>query len=190
MPYSKDNLKALPSSTKNLSIKQKNKFVEVFNALEGDGMEESMAIPIALAQAKKVKTRKSTKMPFMKATNDEQMLAIELVYEPYVPDAHGEWMSPETIRKACVDFNEKLEAGIVKPNLFHLANTDKVTIVKSWINEVECQIGDFTIPEGSWLSSVQYNDPELWELKKSGVLKGVSVSAHGIVHEPIKGKEE
>lgn len=50
MPYS--SIKDLPPSTKSLSTKQKQKFMEVFNALVSDGMEESKAIAIAMKQAK------------------------------------------------------------------------------------------------------------------------------------------
>ena len=63
MPYS--SIKDLPPSTKFLTTKQKQKFMEVFNALVSDGMEESKAIAIAMKQAK---TR--TKKTISKATTD------------------------------------------------------------------------------------------------------------------------
>lgn len=63
MPYS--SIKDLPPSTNSLSTKQKQKFMEVFNALLSDGMEESKAMPIAMKQAK-TKTKKA----ISKATTD------------------------------------------------------------------------------------------------------------------------
>ena len=52
----------------------------------------------------------------------EEMVSYEVVYEPNTKDAHGEWMSTETVAKACEDFNNYLEAGVVQPNLFlHLS---------------------------------------------------------------------
>lgn len=56
MPYS--SIKDLPPPTNSLSTKQKQKFMEVFNALVSDGMEESKAIAVAMKQAK-TKTKKA-----------------------------------------------------------------------------------------------------------------------------------
>lgn len=63
MPYS--SIKDLPPSTKSLTAKQKQKFMEVFNAMAAEGMKEEDIFPIALKQAK---TR--TKKAISKATTD------------------------------------------------------------------------------------------------------------------------
>jgi len=305
MPYSKDKLEDLPDSTKNLTKKQKERFVDVFNALTSRGMKESEAIPLAIKQSKTIKKanflkattedvtrdssgnlvyrgekfvgynkpmadsgkkqgkvlakkgneikvvrfgdqnlddnttpeqndrfydrfgnqsglddpfsplywsakwlwgrgkqkgkgpkpfytlKKSTETtPVIKAFDDEQMISVEMVYEPFALDAHNQWMSPSTIRQACQDFNTKLEKGVVKPNLFHLVETDKFTIIKSWINEVECFIGDKLVPEGSWLAKLQFHDNDLWEMHKSGETGGVSIGAQGRVLPPNKDQED
>jgi len=51
---------------------------------------------------------------------DEEMVSYEVIYEPFIKDAHGEWMSDKTIEKAMENFNKNLEKGVVQPNLFHL----------------------------------------------------------------------
>ena len=56
MPYS--SIKDLPPSTKSLTAKQKQKFMEVFNAMVAEGMKEELIFPIAMKQAK-TKTKKS-----------------------------------------------------------------------------------------------------------------------------------
>lgn len=63
MPYS--SIKDLPPSTKSLTTKQKQKFMEVFNAMVAEGMKEEDIFPIAMKQAK---TR--TKKAISKATTD------------------------------------------------------------------------------------------------------------------------
>lgn len=63
MPYS--SIKDLPPSTKSLTTKQKQKFMEVFNAMAAEGMKEEAIFPIAMKQAK---TR--TKKAISKATTD------------------------------------------------------------------------------------------------------------------------
>lgn len=56
MPYS--SIKDLPPSTKSLTTKQKQKFMEVFNAMAAEGMKEELIFPIAMKQAK-TKTKKA-----------------------------------------------------------------------------------------------------------------------------------
>ena len=54
MPWSSDDF---PTSWKNQAPAVRNKAIEIGNALLADGMEESQAIPIALAQARKALDR-------------------------------------------------------------------------------------------------------------------------------------
>ena len=70
-------------------------------------------------------------------TLQEEMVSYEVVYEPNVKDAHGEWMSEKTIQKACENFNKNLEKGVVQPNLFHLKDTDLFTIEDTWIQKTK-----------------------------------------------------
>lgn len=63
MPY--NSIKDLPPSTKSLTTKQKQKFMEVFNAMAAEGMKEEDIFPIAMKQAK-TKTKKA----ISKATTD------------------------------------------------------------------------------------------------------------------------
>lgn len=126
--------------------------------------------------------------PIIKALDDEQKIAIEVVYEPYKLDAHGQWARPETIRKACENFNENLSKGNIKPNFYHskdedgvVKSTDAFEIIKSWVNEVDCVIGDQEVPEGTWICKVKYLDDDVWELRKAGILCGVSMGALGTV---------
>lgn len=63
MPYS--SIKDLPPATKSLTTKQKQKFMEVFNAMSAEGMKEEDIFPIAMKQAK-TKTKKA----ISKATTD------------------------------------------------------------------------------------------------------------------------
>lgn len=128
-------------------------------------------------------TTKDTPDEILKA---EEMISYEVVYEPNVKDAHGEWMSTETVVKACEDFNTYLEAGVVQPNLFHQTNTDSFTIEKSWIVPEIDMVVEATgekVSAGTWIAKIKYNDDHLWTLKKSGVLGGVSIGAIGKVNK-------
>ena len=119
-------------------------------------------------------------------TLDEEMVSYEVIYEPFTKDAHGEWMSDKTIEKAMENFNKNLEKGIVQPNLFHLKDTEAFTIESTWIQkELDVKViqTDEIIKAGSWVAKLKYNDADLWQLKKSGVVGGVSIGAVGTINQ-------
>lgn len=117
---------------------------------------------------------------------DEEMVSYEVVYEPNVKDAHGEWMSESTIEKACEDFNINLEKGIVQPNLFHMENTESFTIESTWIQkefDVKVIQTDEVIKAGTWVAKIKYHNEDLWNLKKAGVIGGVSIGGVGKINK-------
>ena len=145
----------------------KNKLLEAFSEF----LEKAVGSPIQEQKSEVV---------------DEEMVSYEVIYEPFVKDAHGEWMSDKTIEKAMENFNKNLEAGVVQPNLFHLKNTEAFTIESTWIQkELDVKViqTDEVIKAGTWVAKIKYNDPTLWKLKKSGVIGGVSIGATGVVNK-------
>jgi hypothetical protein len=117
---------------------------------------------------------------------DEEMVSYEVIYEPFTKDAHGEWMSDKTIEKAMENFNKNLHAGVVQPNLFHLKDTEAFTIESTWIQkELDVQVvqtGE-VIKAGTWVAKIKYNDADLWQLKKAGIVGGVSIGATGVINQ-------
>lgn len=129
-------------------------------------------------------TSEQQKEEILKST--DEMISYEVVYEPDVKDAHGQWMTPETIMKACENFNRNLELGNVKPNLFHLSNTDLFNIEKSWVQEeldVLVEQSGEVIKAGTWVAKIKYNDNDLWNLKKAGIIQGVSIGGRGTINK-------
>lgn len=126
------------------------------------------------------------KYNIIKSEEKEEMISYEVVYEPNVKDSHGQWMTAETLEKASENFNKNLEDGIVKANLFHLTDTDSFTIESTWIHkEFDVVVSETNEPikAGTWIAKIKYNDPDLWELKKSGVIGGLSIGCKGVVNE-------
>lgn len=117
---------------------------------------------------------------------DEEMVSYEVVYEPLVKDAHGEWMSEETIAEACENFNQNLEKGVVNSNLFHVESTDAFTIESTWVQkELDVKViqtGE-VIKAGTWVAKIKYNSEDLWNLKKAGVIGGVSIGGKGKINQ-------
>lgn len=200
MPWS---MSKLPSAAKNLTDKQKEVFIAVANNVLKETDDEGQAIAAGLSQAKKEKddVKKTllqsisqliekafgdTSQEQKSEVVDEEMVSYEVIYEPFVKDAHGEWMSDKTIEKAAANFNKNLEAGVVKANLFHLKETEAFTIESTWIQkELDVQVvqtGEI-IKAGTWVAKIKYNDETLWNLKKSGVVSGVSIGAKGRINQ-------
>ncbi len=112
--------------------------------------------------------------------DEEKMQVIEVMYcPPEYDDLHGERMSELEIRKMVDNFNDNI--ANVSGNLGHMKNTEKFKPVKAWVNEVDCYIGDELVVEGTPLVKIQFYDAELYQARKDGVLKGLSIGAMGRV---------
>lgn len=180
-----------------LSDSQVEVFISTFNDLEAQDMPEGASIAQAIAAAnavEKARTRTKGTRQIIKAVDEELMQSIEIVYEPYELDAQNQWMSPETIVKACKNFNDNLESGNLRPNMYHskdedgiYSSTDSFTILKSWVSEVDCSIGGQDVKESTWICKLQWNNPEVWELRKNGTYLGVSIGANGVINKPQSG---
>ncbi len=120
-----------------------------------------------------------------KQEKQEERISVEVVYVPgdQERDAHGQWMSAQTVQAACEDFNSNLAAGNISANLYHISNTDKFEILKSWVQEeIDVVANGQTIPAGTWLVKLRYS-PELWDQKKKGKICGVSIGCRGVVDQ-------
>lgn len=116
----------------------------------------------------------------------EEMISYEVVYEPNTEDAHGEWMSEETIQKGCENFEANRLAGNIKSNLFHMEDTDLYTIEKSWIVPELDMIVEATgekVKAGTWVAKVKYHSEDLWTLKKAGIITGLSMQCSGNINK-------
>lgn len=112
----------------------------------------------------------------------EERISVEIVYIPDERDHHNQYMSKATVAAACEDFNSNLAAGKISANLYHLSNTDKFEILKSWVQEeIDVVANGQTIPAGTWLVKLRYS-PELWKMKKAGKIQGVSIGCRGVVN--------
>lgn len=179
----------LPASATPLSLVQKSKLLNITNGLIDSGLSPEVAIKKASKDILKMKSyteiHKATETSTV-GSDDEQMISYEVIYEPDTADAHGEWMSAETLVKAKENFDKAREVGAVSENLFHLYETDAFTIEKTWIQEEldVVVIGtEQVIKAGTWVAKVKYNDPSLWDLKKAGIVGGLSIQCAGMKTE-------
>lgn len=123
-------------------------------------------------------------LPIHKQFEEEKMEVIEIMYcPPEYDDLHGERMSEIEIRKMVENFNLNIDK--IKGNLGHVKNTDKFKPIKAWVNEVDCYIGETFVSEGTPLVKNKFYDAELYQMRKDGILQGVSIGALG---ETTKGE--
>lgn len=166
-------LSDLPSQT-NLTRIQKSRFVKKANDLLKQGFNKAASIEGAVGS-----------VLVQKSADQEEMISYEIIYEPNTPDFHGQWMSAETLAKAQQDFKKAQEIGAVTENLYHLFDTDSWKIVDHWIQpefDVTVAPTGEVIKAGSWVAKVQYT-PETWELKKAGIVGGLSLQCGGMLNE-------
>lgn len=181
----------LPASVSDLSLVQKSKVLKIANGLIDSGQSPDSAIEKAakdvlhIGLVKTAIQKEATPVSVIKDA-DEQMISYEVIYEPDTKDAHGEWMSKDTIVKGKENFDAARAAGLVKENLFHIVETDAFTIEKTWIQE-ELNVvvigSEQIIKAGTWVAKVKYNDPELWLLKKANAVGGLSIQCSGFTDE-------
>lgn len=159
-----------------LTLIQKSHAVKKAVELQEKGLSKKDAISKAVGL---VPIQKS-------ATPAEEMISYEIIYEPNIPDAHGQWMSKDTLVKAQAEFKKAQDVGAVTENLYHLFDTNVFTIVDHWIQpEFDVTVSETgeVIKAGSWVAKVQYNTQEVWELKKAQVVGGLSLQCGGTLNE-------
>lgn len=130
---------------------------------------------VAASQAIHANMTKSLNFISKSISDDDLRLFTCCVLRPNVVDAQGDIYDDITVEKAAYDFLEFSGQG----NALHLVNTDKIKIVESWVAKASHDYGNGRIEKGDWMMTLHILDDGLWELAKSGELKGLSVGCKG-----------
>lgn len=121
---------------------------------------------------------------FTKSEPDEQKLVYGIVYEPNVPDAHGDYMTAEEIEKAAHGF--LADARNIDTNHNFEGGTGEV--VESYVAPDDFEIGNAVIRKGSWVLVTKASD-EVWDQIKAGVITGYSMAGTADVYEEPAEKQ-
>lgn len=122
---------------------------------------------------------KEAKTAVTKAKNEELKQVTYVAMLPDSTDLHGDYTSAEEVRKAMESFNR----SNAQANLFHLAMTDKFSVVESYIAPVDFTLDEVQVQKGTWLMTLQIKDDALWELIKSEEINGISIGALASVEQ-------
>jgi hypothetical protein len=147
-----------------------------------------------IEQENKEMEKSSGQQLLIKQFQEEQRISVEIICEPYIPDAHGHWYRPETLEKAREDWLavEEETGEKIPMNLFHIKDVEgtQLELVKHYIMPTDAIIGDTLVKEGTWVAEVKWNDINLWSMRtvptEEGTLEiaGVSPRFWGTVNPP------
>lgn len=123
----------------------------------------------------------------IKQFQDEEMIAIEKLYiHPEDVDGVGDTISLEDTIGMVNSLNKAIESGTLQSGLFHGHKTEAFSVMKAWVAEVDCTIGETEIREGQPLIKVQFHNDKAWELRKAGTLTGISIGARATEIEELE----
>lgn len=105
----------------------------------------------------------------IRKTDGEKRIAYGIVYEPGVPDSHGDYMTASEIEKAAHKF---LANGSVKAiDTEHDLSANGAVVVECFV----ARKGDADFPEGAWVMGVHFPDEAEWDKVKKGEYGGFSM---------------
>lgn len=123
-----------------------------------------------------------TFVPIAKVDKDLQIVKGPAL-RPEIRDRQGTIVSADVIRKAAHGFMSAPKAGFMHDDF-----TKKLTIVESWITDIDLvypsetrKLDDDTvleeikIPAGSWMIAMRVDDPEIWKGVLNRTFKGFSI---------------
>lgn len=111
--------------------------------------------------------------------DNEKRIAYGVVYEPDVPDAHGDYMSAADIETMAHEF--LAEGRVNEIDTEHNLENNGSKVVESFI----ARKGDDTFPEGAWVMGVHIPDDTLWEAVKKGEIGGFSMYGKAMREDEI-----
>lgn len=146
--------------------------------IKGDTPPEPRVEPETISLLKTLVNKITGKEPAvtMKQFDDEQMIAYEPLYiPPGAVDGHGDGITEEATIKMVEQVKQKIAEGTMKANLFHKVETTAFKWTDAFVSPwPECKVGDQTVIQGQPVIVAQYKSKELWEMRKSGRIKGPS----------------
>jgi len=102
---------------------------------------------------------------------DEEFRRLEgVVYEPFVEDSQGDWMTDTEIRKAAYEFMAELNSQNVDTS--HDDQVVDAFIAESYI----AKDGDPNYSLGTWVVVIKVDDNDLWNSIVSGEYGGLSLA--------------
>lgn len=108
---------------------------------------------------------------------DEQGNAIDNV------DTDGNWMREETVKKACHNFNRKLQLPRISKHVGVDKQHNEVEgygiVLESYI--AKAAIADINADIGDWVAAIEVTDEPTWEQILKGQITGFSIGGTAVI---------
>lgn len=99
-----------------------------------------------------------------------------IVYEPMVEDSQGNYMTKPEIIKAAYWFARNGNQVDLQHSFEPL---DNVAVVESWVAKADFSLDGEDVREGTWLMTMEIQDPNIWKAVQSGEISGFSMGGIG-----------
>ena len=117
----------------------------------------------------------------VKKSNDiEQRITVEIVAEPFVPDAHNEYYSADTVAKGFESADKAWKDGRLNMNLFHQyddVTKSNVELIKQYLVPFNCEVNGEVVKEGTWCAEVKWHNIQLWKQRTELLEDGTTAIA-------------
>ena len=146
-----------------------------------------------------VEVKKDSALEIKKSHDLVNQISVEVVAEPYTPDAHGHWYSQDTVLKGFESADKAWKEKRLHMNLFHAHDDTENTcieLLKHYVVPFDCEVNGQKVKEGTWVAEVKWHDQELWK-KRTEVLDdgsteiaGLSLKGWGVINDPVATGEQ
>lgn len=159
----------------------------MFDSFTKEEMEDLYTV--TTHASKEYESYDNNSMQIVKQFDEEEMIAIEPLYiNAGESDAHSDGITDMELDKMIDNFNKNIKN--IKGNIHHTKMTEGFHPIKAYRMPLKVYIGDpkkpsemKMIPKGQPVVEVKFANTELgkelWNKRKSGVLRGVSIGATG-----------
>ncbi len=103
-----------------------------------------------------------------------------IVYEPLTEDSQGNFMTEAEITKAAYWFAKNSNQVDIQHSFKPFKGG---AVVENWIAKADFTIGKEQVKKGTWLMTVEVDDPEIWKSIEKGDITGFSMGGVGSYSE-------
>ncbi|MFC1716895.1 XkdF-like putative serine protease domain-containing protein [Candidatus Poribacteria bacterium] len=122
-------------------------------------------------------TLNETSVRVIAKSDDDERIAVGIVYEPDETDAHGDYSTEAEIRMAAWDFMEN--GQVFKMN--HQGVPIAAKVLESYVTPADFTLDNEKVKKGTWLLTTRVLDDEIWSQIKSGSITGYSMAGTALV---------
>lgn len=143
-----------------------------YSVTDGEiALNTAEAVQVQLAYVPKSQSPVLTGPIVMKSADDEKRIAYAAVLVPGEPDSDGDVVSAEKIEAVAHQWLEEYR----NIDLMHTLSSASAAVVESYLTPAEMEVGEYTLPAGTWVMASKIADDDIWQAVKNGDLTGYSI---------------